>query len=186
MKNREEKRAFYVSNGMNAYRTADKSHWRFAFFAAHIVGQYDYGATIGMANDMSVDTSTVENHAHAWQMFYDLVCLGPEASRFVRTARTLPYIYYSHFKALYEVRNNYKLTNEQCLDLLNTIVQAEGEFSARSIEGQVRKRFGDSRDWTFYAQKVQKEISELLKQPDLPTEGKQKIIDTYNWIGDNS
>lgn len=181
-----DKRDFYFKSAAAAYRDANGKHWRFAFMAAKVVGQYEMGATVSLAKEMSVERSTVENHAHAWQMFYDLVCLSPEASRFVRTVRTVPFIYYTHFLKLWELRNSFRLSNEQCLDLLHTLWQGEGEFSAGAIEQLAKERFGDTRDWTFYAQKVQKNLSELLKQPDLPQEGKEKIVDVYNWLGDHA
>lgn len=187
MKTSVNQREVAVAQATNSYRRADKEHWKTALWCSKVVGKYDNGATLGMARDMSVSTSTIENHAHAYFMFQDLCSIDRQNARlYVFQARRLPYIYYSHFRALYDARNDYKLTNEQCFNLLIDIVQAEGEFSARDIDQHVKSRFGDTKDWTFYAQKAQKHLDELLRQPDLPKEGKTKIVDAYNWIGDNS
>ncbi|MCR4306932.1 MAG: hypothetical protein NUV42_03085 [Candidatus Yonathbacteria bacterium] len=46
--------------------------------------------------------------------------------------------------------------------------------------------FGDTRGWEFYAQRTQKELSKLLRQPDLPVEAREKASDLFSWLGDKA
>ena len=185
--NSEQLRQVYVKQGLRAYRKSDQQRWHFALFASRIVGKYERGATLGFASDANVSVDKVENDAHAYQLFEELCAHNEGMFRtLVFAARRAPFIYLSHFRALYDARNEYKLDTKQVLDLLMDIVQAEGGISSRAVDVHTRTRYGDTRDWTFYAKQALKGISELRKQPDLPQDVREQVDKTFNILGDHS
>lgn len=159
----------YFKLATDSYRNSDEKLWIAAFGCAGVVGNYQRGETLGLASDMGVSPDTIEDLAHAYSLYKDLCEIDEGIHRqFVRMARRAPYIYYSHFRALWDARSQYKLNNGQILNLLMDIFQGEGDISARGVDGHTRSRFGDSRGWEFYAGRAEKELGETLKQPDLP------------------
>lgn len=182
----DEQRKKEYQRAIRAYRKSNESRWLFALFASRIVGKYGFGGTRGLASDMSVSPDTVENHAHAYWVFEKLQKLGNYERFYVRMARKLPYVYLSHFRALYDLQNSRTLTDKQVMNLLIDIVQAEGTISSRNLEDHVNSRYGDTRTWEFYAQKTQKELSKLLNQPDLPAETRSKAVILFDELGNKA
>lgn len=167
--NEDRKKIRYFKLATDSYRKSDDALWVSTLACAGVVGNYDRGATMGLASDMGVSPDTVEDLAHAYTIYNELCELDEGKFRqFVRQARKSPYIYYSHFRALYDARSQYKLSNNQVLDLLMDVVQAEGSISSRGVDGHTRGRFGDTRGWEFYAARTEKELGQTLQQPDLP------------------
>jgi len=176
-----------TEKAVKAYRRSDGSRWVFAYFSSKIVGQYGRGGTLGLADDANVSPDTVEDHAHAYWMFDKLQNLQDGAERlFVRTARKLPFIYLSHFRALYDIQISHNLTDEQIMNLLADIVQAEGTISSRNLADHARSKYGDTRTWEYYGAKAMREVNKTLQQPDLPKEGRDILSDAFDWLGDNS
>lgn len=180
----DEKRKREYARAIKAYGKSNESRWVFNFFASRIVGTYGFGGTRGLADDMSVSPDTVENGAHAFWIFDELRNLGDQERIYVNAARKLPYIHYSHFRELYDLKIQRNLSIKQIMDLLIDVVQAEGTISSRSLSSHANEKYGDTRDWTFYAGKTQKELLKLLQQPDLPDEGRKKAQDLFSFLGD--
>lgn len=171
------------SRAIRSYRKGDEQRWVSALWCSKVVGSRQRGLTLGLASDMSVSPDTVENLAHAYEMYSDL-CKLSGARKFVRSSRKLPFVYYSHFRALHKAREDYNLTDSQCLSLLMDIVQNEGGISSRDIDDHTAKRFGNQKDWRFYAAKAQKAIANALQQPDLPDDVRKAMSGAFNVIGE--
>lgn len=165
----DRKKTRYYRLATDSYRRSDGALWVSALACAGVVGNYTVGDTRGLASDMGVSPDTVEDLAHAYLLYREL-CLwnAGEFRQFVRNARRAPFIYMSHFRALYDIRRDHNLTIPQVLDLLMDVVQAEGQISSRGVEGHARSRFGDNRGWEYYARRTGKELVQTLQQPDLP------------------
>jgi hypothetical protein len=182
----EKLREVYVRKAIETYRKKDGYDWQSALWCSRVVGNYEKGATLGLADDMSVSTDTIEDRAHAYMLFEKLGKLEGGVFRlFVFNCRRAPFIYMSHFRALYDLQNAYNLSDYQVLDLLNDIFQAEGGLSSRKLDTHTRSRYGDTRGWQYYAARAMKEINKTLQEPDLPQDGRKKLAEVYNWIGDN-
>ena len=156
---------------IKSYKKSDESIWVTAFACGNVVGNYDRGVSMGLASDMGCSVDTIEDLAHAYLIYQELCNYEDEGKKyrqFVRQARKASYIYYSHFRALWDAKSQYKLTTKQVLDLLMDVVQAEGTISSRGVDGHTRGRYGDTRGWEYYAQRTQKELGQTLQQPDLP------------------
>ena len=173
-KSPEELRSVYVQQAARSYRKSDKARWISALWCSRVVGRYDKGATQGLADDMGVSVDTVEDLAHAYCLFEDL-CKMPGVRLFVFSCRRADWIYYSHFRALYDARKDYELSNADVLSLLMDIYQAEGGISSRNVSDQVQGRFGKSKSWGYYMRKVERDIELLLKHPELPREVKRIV-----------
>ena len=167
VKTPEELRRIYVQQAANSYRRSDKERWKSALWCSRVVGKYDRGATRGLADDMGVSVDTVEDLAHAYNIFEDL-CKLPDARWFVFSCRRAPFIYYSHFRALYDARKDYELTDEQALQILMDIFQAEGGISSRTVSEHAQEQFGKPKSWGYYARKVERDMQRLLESPDVP------------------
>jgi len=123
------------------YREGNRVRWISALWCAKVVGKYERGATLGLANDMGVSVDTIENMAHAYMMYEEL--WRESNFRYAAvTARRAPYIYYSHFRALYDAWVGYNLTLHQVYELLIDIFQNEGAISSRDVDTHARERFG--------------------------------------------
>ena len=116
---------------------------------------------------MGVSVDTVEDLAHAYNIFEDL-CKLPDARLFVFGCRRSPFIYYSHFRALYDARRDYELTDVQALQILMDVFQSEGGISSRNVSDHTRERFGKPKSWSYYARKVERDMQKLLDSPDIP------------------
>lgn len=167
MKSPEELRSVFVQQAVNSYRRSDKARWISALWCSRVVGGYDRGATRGLADDMGVSVDTAEDLAHAYQIFEEL-CRLPGARYFVFTCRRSQWIYYSHFRALYDARKDYELTNEQVLSILMDIYQGEGQISSRNVSDHTREKYGKPKSWEYYARKVELDMQRLLDHPELP------------------
>lgn len=187
MTDTEQLRKVFVQNAVGSYRKSDKNRWICSLWCSRVVGKYDRGATLGLASDMGVSVDTIEDMAHAYAMF-EKMCKYNDGMfrRFVFNARALPYIYHSHFRAIYDAVHKYGLSDAQSLDLLMDVVQNEGTISSRDVDGHARGRFGKETDWTYDAQQLQKKINKFLSRPDVPLDGRRLAAELYNWIGDQT
>lgn len=172
-------------------KKSDKHIWISSAFCAKVVardaGKQIRGATLGLADDMGRSPDTIEDRAHGYWLFEELCKLDNGQYRnFVFLARRAPYIHFSHFRALWDVKNTYKLSHADCLSLLTDIVQHEGALSSRKLEEHTRTKFGDTRDWTYYGQRAMKEISKTLTQPDTPAEVRKVLQDAFSILGDEA
>lgn len=180
-------REVYVKNAVISYRASDKSRWKSALWCWKIVGNYEIGATLGLADDMGVSTDTVEDMAHAYSMFVELCNhKGGAYRKFVFAARNAPYIYHSHFRALYDAKQKWDLPMDKIIDLLFDIVQSEGTISSRKVDEHVRSRYGKETDWRYDAAQLQKKVNKFLQRPDVPAAGRKKASELLTWIGENA
>lgn len=168
------------------YRTSDNSRWKSALWCSRVVGKYDQGETLALAQTMNVSVDTVEDLAKAYGLFEDLCAVGNGMYRqYVFWARRCPYIYLSHFRALADARAKYKLSNEEIMGYLVDIVQAEGELSSRNVDDHINKKHGNA-DWEHYATQVRKKLEKLSSFPDLPKAGRETISKTLDWLKENT
>jgi len=183
-KEEEHKLQKWFSNASSAYKNSDTGRWEAARWCAKIVGTYERGATIGLAEEMGVSCDTVENLAHAYLMFIELASRSKYRSA-TRMARQAPRVYYSHFRALYTARHRYKLTLAEVFDTLRDIVLDEGGISSREVDAHISDKYGREKDWMYYSEQTNKRLAKMLGCPDLPAEGRKIASDLFNWIGEN-
>ena len=144
---------------------------------------------VAMAKATGVKVDTIEDHAHAYNVFQDFCALSPEHRKFTFAARRATFIHYSHFRAIYDAREKYGLDMQQCFGILLDIAQAEGELSSRDVDIHAQARFGNEPSWEYHAQKAQRELSKtLMKLPNEKSlmEGKQILQRAFDWIGENA
>lgn len=182
---KEKLREILANQAIKYDDKANKSIWLSSVFCEPIVGKYGRGATLGLADDMGVSPDTIEDRAHGYAVFKRLCVLDNGIfRRFVFQARRARYIKFSHFRALHDLQKSYSLHDAQLISLLQDIVMAEGGISSRKLDDHVRSKYGDTRDWTYYAAKTQKELSKLLGQPDLPQSTRRKAEDLFSELGE--
>lgn len=167
---------------------ANQEDWKSALYASRVVGNYERGATLGLADETGKSVDTIEDRAHAYMMFERLCNFSqhPDVRRFVFAARREPYIYISHFRVLYDEQKDRGLTDVQCLDLLRDIVQAEGDLSSRKLQDHIISKYGDLKNWDYYTQQAMKDMSKALGHPKLPKHIRKKIEEFYDFLGKNS
>jgi len=175
------------------YVKSDKEKWSFnlwchlAMYGRDGKKKYERGATLAIADEHGISEDTVEVSGNAYMMFRQMCELDEGKFRsFVFQARSMKYIYTSHFRALWEAKERYNLSVADCLSMLVDIYQAEGGISSRKIDAHTRQRFGDARTWQYYAQRVHHEVSKTLAQPDLPKEIRDILQETFNVLGDSA
>ena len=180
----EAKIVNWYEKARSAYKGSDNGRWEAARWCAKIVGKYERGGTIGLADYMGISPDTIENMAHAYRIFIEL-CSKHEYRMATRMARDMPTIFYSHFRALYTSRNRYHLTLNETFDILRDIYLDEGGISSRDIDQLTRDKYGKVKDWRFYGERVMKALASMHKSPDLPKEGRDKSYELFNWLGTN-
>lgn len=163
VRDKEVERLF--SRAIKSYQKSDSQRWVFSLFCNEVVGKYKKGGTKGLASEMNVSDDTVENNAHAYWIYAQLKKVYPQE---VRQARKHPKVYLAHFRALYKTYKDHKLDLEQIYSLLEDIVQSNGKISSRDVENHSMERFGDKRDWQYYAKRIVKEIQKTITHPDTP------------------
>jgi len=167
--NKDQLRSVYVLQAKKAYSKSDSSRWISALHCSMVVGKYDKGATLALADDMGVSVDTVEDLARAYSLFREMGEFEDGKYRlFVFAARRAPYIYTSHFRAIADAKKSYSLSVLQALDMLMDVVQSEGGISSRNVDAHAREKFGDTRDWMYYAKQTERKLLNLLEQPALP------------------
>lgn len=174
----------WYSKASSAYKASDTGRWEAARWCAKVVGRYERGLTLGLADDMGVSSDTVENLAHAYMMYIEL-CSKQKYRFATRMARKAPRVFYSHFRALYTARNRYKMSLDEVFDILRDIVLDEGGISSRDVDHYISEKYGRVKDWMFYGEKVMKALAKMHKAPDLPKEGREISYQLFNWLGDN-
>ena len=145
----EAKLVIWYEKARSAYKGSDAVRWEAARWCAKIVGKYERGGTIGLADYMGTSADTIENMAHAYKVYIEL-CSKHEFRMATRMAREMPTIFYSHFRALYTCRNRYKMTLGETFDILRDIYLGEGKISSRDVDQHIRDKFGKEKDWRFY------------------------------------
>lgn len=178
----------YRKKAADAFISANHEDWKSALWASRIVGKYERGSTLGLADDTGKSVDTIEDRAHAYSMFEKLCNIGnePNIRRFVFMVRRSPYIYISHFRVLYDEQVSRGLSDIECLDLLRDIIQAEGGLSSRKLQDHIITKYGELRNWDWYTQRVMKDISKVLDHPQLPKNIRKKTEEFYDFLGKNS
>jgi hypothetical protein len=182
-----EIRKILTNSAVQHYRNSDKSRWRSAVFCSRIVGKYNNFATSNLATDMGVSVDTVEDLAHSYWIFEELCKYdGGTFRNFVFAARRAPYIYYSHFRALYDIKKRYDLNINEILEILMDIVQAEGTIASRDIEKHAKERYGKQVAWDEEARKLMKKLLSFQTNPDIPKNIRKKTHELIDAIGNEA
>lgn len=179
------------------YKQADGRRWVAASAASYIVGNYADYATSGMADSMNVSKDTVEDLAHAYNLYLDLLKFD---HRYVAMARRMDGMYISHFRALYDLRQRYMFRgrkhediplqeiisfNEEIMDLFVDIVQSiqNGDpISSRGIEKHAIERYGMKKPWNYYGNKAATALHQALECQDLSPKKRKALKRMYKLI----
>lgn len=158
--------------------------WHSAPWCYRVVGNYEIGQTQKVAEEIGKSRDTVEDRAHMYTLFLDLIAMGCEERIFVHAARRLPYVHPSHFNVMYDIRERYHLSNQEILDLLMDIVQNEGSLSSRDLDKHARERFGVDRPWDYYAGRAMPSLWEMYSHKDTPKEVRKAAGELWSMLGE--
>lgn len=169
---------------IKAEQKANKNTWASCLWCWQVAGKYKEGGVKGLASDMGKSDDTVYDRAHAYEIFVELCNFDYGRHRyFVHAVRRLPYVYWSHFRAMWDAKKDFELTTSQVFDLLMEIYQGEGSISSRGLSEVVEGKLGVQRPWTYYANRALKEMQKTINQPKTPRKIKsqmKKIIGTLS------
>lgn len=171
--NKNDLRLVYAKQAIKFDKKSDVNLWKSALFCSRIVGQSKKGdgATKSLAEDMNRSPDTIEDRAHAYIIFEKMCNLyNGEHRLYVFNARRASFIHFSHFRALWDAQKKFELSDEQVFDLLVDIVQSDGDISSRNLSDHIQTRFGKQKSWLYHAERIGKEITNLLNHPDTPKE----------------
>jgi hypothetical protein len=125
---------------------------------------------------MGVSPDTIEDNAHTYKIFEELITAHDNQYRqVVFWARRAPYIRPAHFRVLYEAWTRYGLDIDQVFQYLLDVIQAEGGLSARALEQQLKDKHDVELDWRWFAAGVLKSVDAALKQPTLPDRMRRQL-----------
>lgn len=176
-----------IEKAHRAQAASNKEIWVTCAMAARVVGRYEYGATLTMAARLSVEVDTVEDYSHAYAIFQELCNAHAGLYRsVVFAARRSGYIFYSHFRVLYEAREKYHLSLDEVFQYLMDVIQAEGDLSSRRLEKNMKEKHDKELDWTFYGKTAMKAIHNTLSCPDLPANVREVLVPAYEVLGDQA
>lgn len=169
----DTQRVRVYSHAASAKQEEDVSGWRLAVYAANVGGTYkDLAEFIG-----GVSPDQIETKAHAWDMYRSL---RREYGPIVGMLRRLPYIYYSHFSALYKIKAKYKLDNESVFDMLMEVFQGKGSVSTRMLRTQADNDMGNERALPYEAGKAHAALGRLLSRGDLAPRDRQLLAQAFS------
>lgn len=178
--NEQERVGLYIEQAHRADRSSNEKKWIECLWSSKIVGKYS-SRTKDLADRLGVEVDTVEDAAHVYWIFEELVSANDNLYRtVVFAARRSPFIHVSHFRVLYDAKIKYNLTIEQIFMYLLDCIQQEGGMSARALERNLKQKHDKELDWTWYAQGTLKSISITLGQPDLPDEIRKVLQPAYD------
>ena len=176
----QELRRIEYAQAIKAEQKANKNTWTSCLWCWQVANRYKEGGVKGLAADMGKSDDTVYDRAHAYEIFVELCNYDDGRHRFfVHTVRRLPYIYWSHFRAMWDAKKDFELTTNQVYDLLMEIYQAEGGISSRGLSEVVRGKLGVEHPWTYYADRTLREMKKTISQPQTPRKiktGMKKIV----------
>lgn len=174
----EQLRRVRVQQVISAEGKANKETWKSCLFCWQVAGNYEEGAVKGLASDIGKSDDTVYDRAHAYEIFHDLCLFDNGRFRlFVFQARRAPYITWSHFRALWDIRKHTGASMPQILDLLMDIVQGEGSISSRNLSDHAKERYGLDRTWEYYTERAVSPIEKALSDPKLPQDVRMDMQD---------
>lgn len=164
----EELRKVYVRQAVDSERGANKKTWISCLNCWMVSGKYGEGAVLGLADDMGKSSDTVYARAHAYSIFMELCEFDGGRHRFfVHSVRRMPWVYWSHFREMWDLKSDFELTTKNLFDLLMELYQSEG-MSVRAMEGIVRGKLGKERPWMYYADRALREMRKTVDQPKTP------------------
>jgi len=176
----EELHRIRVSQAIKAEGKANKETWKSCLWCWQVAGNYTKDAVKGLAEDLGKSDDTVYDRAHAYEMFNDICQYKDGKYRlFAFYARRAPYITWSHFRALWDIRKDYKMSMPKIISLLSDVLQGEGELSSRKLDEHARGRYGVERTWEYYVQKSISSLRKLLDDPNLPRDVRLDVQDFY-------
>jgi hypothetical protein len=185
--NQVDLRRVYVQQAIQAERGANKESWKSCLWCSRVAGKYERDSVLALADDLGKSTDTVYDRAHAYFMFEELCGYKNGTYRkLVFSARRADYIYWSHFRALWDAKTSYDLSIESVMELLIDIIQAEGTISSRSLDEHVRSRYGKEKHWKYYAQKASKDIARIIASEAVPRRLRKDLKRTLKILQDKS
>lgn len=182
----EQRIDLYIEKAYSEDRASNEKKWLSCLWSSKIVGKYAYGATIKLANRLSVEPDSVEDYAHAYWMFEEFCAISPLHRTATFAARRAPYIHYSHFRVLWEAKSKYNLTIEKTFSYLLDVIQAEGDLSVKKLDERLKSKHDKELTWEYYGQQAMKAIHKTINQPDVPDHVKAVLLPAYEVLGDQA
>lgn len=159
-----------IRRAAQAARRADGSLWVAGYFAARVLGLYRANAIHDIAQQAGRDPSSVQNWAHAWELYAQLRShLRTYDVRRIRKLLTI-----SHFAVAWELQRKYNYTLEKTMYYLMQMIayRENGEsYSVQSLRAEVEateERSGNSPTWEYYRGRLGKLYAALMVLDDVP------------------
>ncbi len=167
-----------IARCVKAVRASDKCLWVAGYWAARVVGTYaEYGAQ-AIAIQAGRSPSSVENWAHAWEMYDNLRKFGcnsePVVNRaFIRSLQNMRReLSPCHFWTAWELKRKYKLKDRQILRFLQMMLDYRADEKSHSVETlrrEIESEFGKGgATWDWYRPRVKTMVVNLIAGEDTP------------------
>ena len=162
-----------IDRAVAASRKADCNLWVAGFFAARVVGMYQNNAVIEIGLRAGKSVASVQNWAHAWEMYNELRLTDACRARKLRR-RLSP----SHFWTAWEKRNKYGYSLKKVLHYFGQVLDHKkngephgADALAREIEAE-ENQLGTVPGWNWYAPRLNRLYVSLLVLSDLPNDAR--------------
>ena len=176
-----------IDRVVSASRRSDGNLWVAGFYAARVVGTYAEAGTREIADRTGKDPSTVENWAHAWDLYNEIRNgINSGTARTLRKTLTL-----SHFSNAWELRRKYDLSLEVITDHLEQIViyREQGhKWSSEALRQEVdaqEDKTGNVPTWNYYAPRLNTMCTNILAATDTPQEIKDAALTIVKYFERN-
>lgn len=165
---------------VQAARTSSTTLWVACYFAYRVVGVYQTDATAEIARRAGRSPSSVENWAHAFEMYAELRRFGSSSE--VRALRKA--LSPSHFWRAWEKQRKFSLSNASVIRYLRQMVdykQNEENYSEATLAQEIEAHENNSGNVPTWASYHSKRFASMLKTalslPDVPRAVRIKIMD---------
>ena len=159
-----------IDRAVAASRKADCNLWIAGFFAARVVGMYQNSGTIEIALRAGKSPSSVENWAHAWQMYDELRSFGDVSELRELRKRFTP----SHFWTMWDLKNKYGYGTKKAIHYFNQLTDYKENGLPHSVEtlrqevAAEEEQDGNTPTWEYYAPRLGKFIVRVMAASGLP------------------
>lgn len=152
-----------IDRAVAAGRMSDTNIWVSGFFVHRVWRTYEINATEHIANECDKDKSTIENWAHAYDLYNRLRKHFRNEARRLRRALTP-----SHFWTAWELQRKYNMSDADVIFHLEQMVnykkvgQSHGSGALRQEVEAAQEQQGNPPTWDYYLPRLRTLYISLL------------------------
>jgi hypothetical protein len=168
-----------IAQAVSHSQKSDRNLWRAAFYAYRVVGSYIPEATRSIADLAGKNPATVENWAHAYEMFLEIFGVNSELAKNYRRTLTV-----SHLAKMWEEKRRFAIplpASELYLAQMVTYKAQNQPHSVVALEREIRSDYHSNDDriitWVSQRDTFRSKLKSALLWRDVPSGVERLVIE---------